>query len=95
MIIQKWMYKIDFFFNKVVPKKFIVFIIATLFAFPFNIITGGQWMILACAYFGINYGQKILERLSKNGNRNDIDSSGNSGNGRSSSWGVYMDDEKS
>ena len=50
--------KIDTFFNKTLPKKFIVFSVGTIFAFM-NIIDGMQWTIIAGAYLGVNVAQKL------------------------------------
>jgi len=71
----KWMEVLDFFFNKVLPKKFIVVVLASIYAFM-GILTGGQWLIIAGAYAGINYGQKVLERLSNGRNDNRTTSPG-------------------
>ncbi len=57
----EWMYTTDFFFNKVLPKKFLIVVIATVFA-GMGIITGLHWVVIAGAYAGFNLGQKILEK---------------------------------
>lgn len=82
---EKW----DFFFNKVIPKKFIIMIIATIFAWPgITVITGTQWIIVAGAYAGFNFGQKILGRTI---NGNNISTRDNSGDGPISNRGVHLD----
>ena len=62
------MNKIDFFFNKVIPKKFIVFTLASIFLWQ-GFITDNQWYIIALAYFGINVINAIKGRL--NGGKNE------------------------
>lgn len=56
------MAKIDFFFNKVIPKKFIVFTLACIFLFM-DKLTNEQWFYIALAYFGINVINAIKGRL--------------------------------
>ena len=46
---SKW----DFFFNKMLPKKFIVFTIATIALFM-KLLNGQQWTIVAGIYIGGN-----------------------------------------
>ena len=46
---NKW----DFFFNKLIPKKFIVFTIATIGLFM-HLLDGQQWTIVAGIYIGGN-----------------------------------------
>ena len=55
---------VDFFFNKVLPKKFMVFSVATILVFMGKI-TGEWWFYIAIAYFGVN----ILRVLADKGNR--------------------------
>jgi len=53
--------KIDFFFNKMIPKKFIVMVIATVLVFM-DKIDGFQWFVIACAYLGVN----VIQHYAKN-----------------------------
>jgi len=55
---NKW----DFFFNKMIPKKFIVFTLATIALFM-KLIDGGQWTIIAGVYLGINITGKAIQLL--------------------------------
>jgi len=89
----KWMTDIDYIFNKVLPKKFIVFSIATIFC-SIGIITGSQWIILAGAYGGLMYAQKLTQGLNS-GSRNNSSNSRSGGDGDISNRGVYLDDEES
>jgi len=66
----RWMNLMDFFFNKALPKKFIILIIATVLTF-LGILEGGQWVGIAFVYAGVNIGQKVLERVTQNGSRID------------------------
>ena len=59
----RWMSEIDYFFNKVLPKKFIVMTTATIFCL-LGLITGGQWLLVAAAYGGLNYAQKLMQGTS-------------------------------
>lgn len=88
----RWMYTLDFFFNKVLPKKFIVMILATIFCF-LGVITGGQWLIVAGAYAGLNFGQKLLR--DNNGNRSNNFTGGRSGDGNNGNRRVHLDAEES
>lgn len=45
--------KMDFFFNKAIPKKLIVWIVATIALFM-GYIDGWTWMILTGIYLGAN-----------------------------------------
>ena len=42
-------------------------VIATVFCF-LGILTGGQWLVVAAAYGGLNYAQKLAQGI-KNGDR--------------------------
>jgi hypothetical protein len=53
------MKNIDFFFNKVLPKKFIVFTIATVGLF-LKLITGDQWVTIAWVYLGVNVVKGVI-----------------------------------
>lgn len=53
--------KIDFAFNKMLPKKFIVFAVATVMAFMGKI-DGFQWFIIAGAYLGVNVIQHYAKK---------------------------------
>ncbi len=53
------MNKIDFFFNKLLPKKFIVFVIATIGLFM-HLLNGPQWTIVAGIYIGGNVLRQLL-----------------------------------
>ncbi len=55
------MNKLDFFFNKLLPKKFIVFTIATIGLF-LGLINGSSWTIIAGAYIGGNIGAKLIAK---------------------------------
>jgi len=54
---------IDFFFNKLLPKKFIVFIVACILVFM-DKITGEQWFWIAGIYIGMNVTGKITNGVS-------------------------------
>lgn len=53
--------KIDYAFNKMLPKKFIVMVIATILIFMGKI-DGFQWFIIAGAYLGVN----VIQHYAKN-----------------------------
>jgi hypothetical protein len=53
---------IDLFFNKILPKKFIVFTVGTI-ALVADKITGEQWFYLSIAYLGGNVAAKIPQIL--------------------------------
>jgi len=89
----QWMETMDFFFNKMLPKKFLVFVIATIFCF-LGTITGGQWLILAGAYGGLMYAQKITQGL-QNGNRNNYNPDRRSGDGNHRGRRIHLDAEES
>lgn len=55
---------LDFFFNKLIPKKFLVFSIATIALF-LELIDGGQWTIIAGLYLGINMTGKAISLIPK------------------------------
>lgn len=88
-----WMYSLDFFFNKVIPKKFIVFVIGTIAMF-LTFITGTQWLILAGAYGGLMYAQKFTQGLN-NGNRSNNHVGRGSGDIGLSSRRADLDDKES
>jgi hypothetical protein len=50
--------KIDEFFNKILPKKFIVFSIATIVLWM-DKINGEQWFYISIAYLGGNVLSKV------------------------------------
>lgn len=54
------MNKIDFFFNKLLPKKFIVFTVATIIVFK-GISAPKEFWILAYAYYGVNSILKLIK----------------------------------
>jgi len=54
--------KIDLFFNKILPKKFIVFVIATG-ALWVDKINGEQWFYISIAYLGGNVLAKVPNML--------------------------------
>lgn len=56
--------KIDFFFNKLLPKKLIVFAIATIGLFM-GLLNGQQWTIVAGIYIGGNVLRYILLGVKK------------------------------
>lgn len=87
-----WVKTMDFIFNKAVPKKLIVFVVATTFCL-LGLITGGQWLILAGAYAGVMYAQKLTQRIS-NGNRYSNNAGRNSGDLDSSDRRVHLDAEE-
>lgn len=58
------MSKLDFFFNKMLPKKFLVFSIATTALFM-NLIDGTQWTIIAGVYLGLNMTGKAINLIPK------------------------------
>ena len=45
--------KVDYFFNKVLPKKFLIIIVASLFV-AYNKLSGDLWVYLAMIYMGTN-----------------------------------------
>lgn len=53
------MEKIDKFFNKVLPKKFIVFTLASVLIF-IEKIDGQMWGYIAMAYLTVNVTQKFV-----------------------------------
>jgi len=53
------MNKLDFFFNKLLPKKFIVFTIATIALFM-KLLDGQGWTIIAGIYIGGNVLKAVL-----------------------------------
>ncbi len=57
---NKW----DFFFNKMLPKKFLVFTVATIGLF-LKLINGQQWTIIAGVYLGLNITGKAIQLLPK------------------------------
>lgn len=52
------MKKIDFFLNKLLPKKLIVWIIATILVFN-KLIPGDLWCYITMIYLGVNVAQKF------------------------------------
>jgi hypothetical protein len=58
-----WGQAVDYFFNKVIPKKFLVFVIACLFLAAGKI-EGVHWFYISVAYLTGNVIQKFPE-LSK------------------------------
>ena len=61
---EKFSKKLDFIFNKLLPKKFIIFVIATIFAFK-GIIDGQSWTYVSMAYFTANAIQKFSPKTFK------------------------------
>ena len=49
----------DFIFNKLIPKKFVVFLIATVALFM-KLIDGQSWMIVSVLYIGGNTVAKFV-----------------------------------
>lgn len=58
------MKNVDFFFNKMLPKKLIVFSIASIALFM-QLITGTEWTIIAGVYLGLNMTGKAIQLLPK------------------------------
>jgi hypothetical protein len=58
--------EIDFFFNKVLPKKFIVFAVASVLVFTGRI-QGDHWFYIALGYFGVN----VLAVLARKGEKSE------------------------
>ncbi|OHD14386.1 MAG: hypothetical protein A2086_03315 [Spirochaetes bacterium GWD1_27_9] len=62
--------KLDFFFNKMIPKKLMVWIIATVLIF-LGRLDGSWWGIITCVYLGTNaitkFSPLINNFLGKNG----------------------------
>ena len=56
--------KTDYFFNKVLPKKFIVFLVATAFVF-ISKLDGDLWAYVAMIYMGGNIVQHISTDISE------------------------------
>jgi len=52
----------DFFFNKMLPKKLIVFSIASIALFM-GLITGTEWTIIAGIYLGLNLTGKAIQLI--------------------------------
>ena len=52
---------LDFFFNKMIPKKFLVFTIATIGLFM-ELITGQEWTIIAGIYLGLNVAKALIPK---------------------------------
>jgi hypothetical protein len=52
------MNKIDYFLNKLLPKKLIVWIVATILVFM-KILPGDLWAYLSMIYIGMNVAQKF------------------------------------
>ncbi len=53
--------KLDTFFNKIIPKKLLIMLIATVLVFM-NKIDGFQWFIIAGAYLGVNVIQHYAKK---------------------------------
>lgn len=62
---KKYLDKIDYFFNKVVPKKLIVWITATIALFM-KLIDGNVWGIITGIYLGVNIIGKFAPFISNN-----------------------------
>jgi len=58
------MNKLDFFFNKMLPKKLIVFTIASIALFM-KLISGTEWTVVAGIYLGLNMTGKAIQLLPK------------------------------
>ena len=52
--------RLDYFFNKVLPKKFIVFVAASVFL-VLGLITGEHWFWIAVTYSGANVVGKLTK----------------------------------
>jgi len=59
--------KIDFFFNKVIPKKLLVWIVATLLVYAGKV-DGETWGIISCIYLGVNIAGKFVNKNNLDGN---------------------------
>lgn len=55
---------LDFFFNKLLPKKLIVFSIASIALFM-ELISGTEWTIIAGIYLGLNMTGKAIQLIPK------------------------------
>jgi len=55
---------VDYIWNKVAPKKFIAFIIASVMAFT-GIIDGQQWLTITMIYMGANAVGKLASGFGK------------------------------
>lgn len=55
---------LDFFFNKMLPKKLIVFSIASIALFM-DLISGTEWTIIAGIYLGLNMTGKAIALIPK------------------------------
>ena len=62
--LSKWS---DTLFNKILPKKFVVFILATILAVT-GVITGEHWFYISLAYVGGNVLGKVAGAI--NGKKN-------------------------
>jgi hypothetical protein len=49
----------DKFFNKTIPKKFLVWLVGTIYL-PLGWITSDQWIMLSFAYIGGNVVSKMV-----------------------------------
>jgi len=65
--------KIDFFFNKLLPKKFIVWVVATVVVFTVKNtdnstwLSGEVWGYITLAYMGVNIVGKFAKNRSDGG----------------------------
>ena len=57
--------KLDYFFNKLLPKKFIVVTVATIIVFMQLKVPAEYWYLLM-AYFGVNGLQKFTKKVEIN-----------------------------
>ena len=55
---------LDFFFNKMLPKKLIVFSIASIALFM-GLISGTEWTVIAGIYLGLNMTGKAIQLIPK------------------------------
>jgi hypothetical protein len=63
--------KLDNFFNKIIPKKFFVLVVATVLVFMGKI-EGFHWFVIASAYLGLNVAQKFSKYTDPLRYRDDI-----------------------
>lgn len=57
--------KADFFFNKLIPKKMIVWVVATVLCFTGKV-PGELWAYISMVYLGVNIAGKFAYAITKN-----------------------------
>ena len=55
---------VDFFFNKMIPKKLLVWVIATVLCF-LGVLNGDLWAYISMMYIGTNVLQKFSVPINK------------------------------